>query len=107
MSTRPRALLERLYDGLPGTVTDLDRPDEQPPPGLDLYAYLEEVAPWHVTDLGSLDTLPEGSVVVDATETAWQLHGRTWHPTTPTLPVADTPAITYPAVITWTPKENQ
>lgn len=103
--THAQALLDRLYDGLPGTVPDLDRFDHDGPFAPGMYVVLEESLPWHAAGLEDLDALPPGAVVVDATETAWQLRGRTWHPTDPTLPTTDTPAIAYPAVAAWIPKE--
>lgn len=108
MSTQAhaQALLDRLYDGLPGTVPDLDRLDDDSPFTPGMYVVLEESLPWHAAGLEDLGALPPGSVVVDATETAWQLRGRTWCPSDPDLSVTDVPAIAYPAVAAWIPKEE-
>lgn len=98
-------IVDRLYDGLPGTAPDLDRLDDDSPFAPGPYTFLDEALPWHITELRDLDILPPGSVVVDATETAWQLRGRTWCPSDPDLSVTDVPAIAYPAVTAWIPKE--
>jgi hypothetical protein len=107
MNDHTQALLDRLYDGLPCTAPDLDQIDADDPLTPGMYAVLEEPLPWHATELKELDTLPPGSVVVDATETAWQLRGRTWCPSDPDLSVTDVPAIAYPAVAAWIPKEER
>lgn len=106
MSNHTQALLDRLYDGLPGTAPDLDQLDDDSPFAPGPYTFLDEALPWHITELRDLDILPPGSVVVDATETAWQLRGRTWCPSDPDLSVTDVPAIAYPAVTAWIPKEE-
>lgn len=80
--THAQALLDRLYDGLPGTVPDLDRLDADGPFAPGMYVVLEESLPWHAAGLEDLSALPPGSVVVDATETATGTNGSPGTPST-------------------------